>query len=96
MSLTSYIVVGNCNLRDDISAFGKSCINERLILLQSFLYQLQFCINVCKKELFHPCIWQGQELQLARIKEEEEEMTIRNILQATCGKESIIFPPMTQ
>lgn len=94
MSLTSDIVVGNCNLRDDVSAFGKSCINETLILLQSLLYQLQLCINVCKKELFHPCIWQGQELQLARTKEEEEEMTISSILTATRGKESIIFPPM--
>jgi hypothetical protein len=64
-SLTSDIVIGNCNLRNNIRAFREANINEILILLQGLLYQLQLCVYMSQKKLFHPGVWQRQELQLA-------------------------------
>lgn len=64
-SLTSDIVIGNCNLGNNIRALRKAHINEILILLQGLLYQLQFCVYMSQKKLFHPGVWQRQELQLA-------------------------------
>ena len=64
-SLTSDIVIGNCNLGNNIWALREAHINEILILLQGLLYQLQLCVYMGQKKLFHPGVWQRQELQLA-------------------------------
>lgn len=63
-SLTSDIVIGNCNLGNNIWALRKAHINEILILLQGLLYQLQLCVYMSQKKFFHPGVWQRQELQL--------------------------------
>lgn len=58
-------MIGNCNLGNNIWALREAHINEILILLQGLLYQLQLCVYMSQKKLFHPGVWQRQELQLA-------------------------------
>lgn len=64
-SLTSDIVIGNCDLGNNVWALGEAHINEMLILLQGLLYQLQLCVYMSQEEFLHPGVRQRQELQLA-------------------------------
>lgn len=57
---TSDVVVGNCNLGDDVGALRKASLNEVLVFLQGLFDHLQLCVHVGHEEVFNPAVRQRQ------------------------------------
>lgn len=72
-------MVGHSNLRDDVCALGKACVDEVLVFLQRLCDHLQLRVHVGHEEVFNPAVRQRQRLQLERNQAETTtEVTFQN------------------